>query len=432
MAKGPKFDDKVPVGRIFLALDNPRHEPVDSEPKAIARLCAKEDIYPLARDIAKHGINPLQRLALVPTDPAQSGSHASYTSAEGNRRICALKLLIDPELAPAKQRKAFTKLSEQWANPLKVVPAAIFDDVESVHLWLDRIHNGPQGGIGLKGWNAEQKQRFDGGGKNRAAQQLLDYAQTEDIITEQERSGKLTTVQRFLGNETFREMLGFEQISEEEGGRTRPKAEFDILVKRFVRDLIGKKRVHSRMNKNAIIAYARPLGSLSGVSNARIEAEALTGSGGKKSKRGRRKKPKKPDHASHVRYEEDIQNALQQLGNEKLLSLYHSICSVELDPHTPLVAVGVWSFFETLTACAGRNEGTSFDSFLSKAKLQTYGIASDNALRSAMTRTREYGNTTKHHKIAATFNGDQLNNDMIALKATIVKCIEEATSKTVP
>ena len=77
----------------------------------------------------------------------------------------------------------------------------------------------------------------------------------------------------------------------------------------------------------------------------------------------------------------------------------------------------------------GANSGTSFDSFLSKQRLQSFGIPTDQfgPLKSAVDRIREYGNITKHDKISATFNGDQLNNDMIALKGVILKCIAAAT-----
>ena len=428
MPNAPKSIDSVPVGRIFLRLDNPRHKPVETEPMAIARLCQEEAIYPLARDIAKIGINPLDNFGLVPVKGKTSGANASYISAEGNRRICALKLLNDPELAPANLRKAFKKLAADSVAP-STVPAKIFDDFESAKPWLDRIHNGEQGGIGRTKWDAEQKQRFDGGSKNKAAQALLDYAQTENMISEKERDGKLTTVQRFLGNDIFRDTLGFDQSTPDDVRRTRPKADFDILVKRFIRDLVNTKDVHSRMNKEDIIRYAHPLGSIPGVTATRIEAESLsTGTAGK-TKKNARKKPRKPEKVKHVQYEEEIFAALRNLGNEKLSSLYHSICTIELDPHTPLVAIGTWSFFETLTACAGRHDDTSIDGFMSKAKLVSYGFTSDTlSLRNAMIRIREYGNTTKHHRIAAIFNGDQLNNDMTALKSVILKCIEEAAA----
>jgi len=419
----------VPINRIFLYLENPRHEPMENEAQAIEYLCNEEDVHPLARDIAKFGLNPLERFALVAVG-GKSGTRQSYSVPEGNRRMCAIKLLNDPDLAPPKLRKSFQKLAQTW-TPIAEVPAVVFDTVEDVWHWLDRIHMGPQGGVGRKSWNSEQKSRYDGGNKNKAAQAFLDYAQAEGMITAEERKDRLTTAQRFLSNVVFRETLGFDQRNPDVVGRTRPKEEFDILAKRFVEDLIGNKNVTSRMNKNQIIGYARRIGSLPGVTNARIETETLnTELAPTKGPSRRRKTPKSPEKAKHVTYEDTISRALEGFGSEKLQSLYYSICSIELEKHTPIVSVGVWSFFETLTACAGRADGTSFDSFLSKAKLTSYGLGGDSKpMTEAIARVRAYGNTTKHHKVSATFNGDQLNNDMVVLKDVILKCIEEAVQK---
>jgi hypothetical protein len=424
----PQFVD-VPVGRVFLYLENPRHEPVETEPQAIERLCATEDVYALARDIAKFGLSPLERLALVPTGK-KSATSQNYVVPEGNRRMCAIKLLNDPDLAPAALRKPFEKLSQSW-SPIATIPGAVFESLADVRHWLDRTHNGPQGGIGRKAWNADQKARFDGGNKNKPAQAFLDYAEREKMITAADRKGKLTTVQRFLGNVVFKETLGFDQTNPDDFGRTRPKADFDVIAKRFVQDLVVGKNVNSRMNKNEITGYGRRMGTLEGLTGERIETESLASEPeAGKAKATRRKKPKKPEKAKHVQYEEMIFNALRSYGNEKLQSLYHSICSIDLDPHTPIVAVGTWSFFETLTACAGRNDGVSFESFLSKNRLQGFGIKGDLvSLRSAMERVREFGNTTKHHPLAAAFNGDQLHNDMNTLKEVILKCIQEAVKQ---
>lgn len=428
MAATHKNVDGVLVRNIFLSLSNPRHEEVESEQKAIERLCAKENIYALARDIAKIGLNPLERFALIPVDKRKAvGPAARYHVAEGNRRMCALKLLNDPDLAPPKLRKSFEKLAAS-STPIKAVPGAVFTDAEAVRVWLDRIHNGPQDGIGRKQWNAEQKTRFDGENKNKAAQALLDYAEQAGMLSAEDRAGKLTTVQRFLSNDVFRETLGFDQGNPDDVARTRPKAEFDVLLKRFIRDLVGKEDVNSRMNKDDIVRYARPLGSLPGVTTTRVEPEALLGARPGKKATTSKKKPGKPEKAKHVRFEESIQTALKALGNEKLSSLYYSICSIDLDPHAPIVAVGVWSFFETLTACAGRNDGVSFDSFLSKSKLKSMGIDKElTSLNEAMVRIRGGGNTTKHSKVSVLFNGDQLNNDVVALKDVILKCIAAAT-----
>lgn len=421
------FVDAVPLGRVFLQLDNPRHDPVKSEADAIAKLCDKEDVLPLARDIVRYGLSPLERFAMVPAGSKRRSSKpdTSYLVAEGNRRICALKLLNDPDLAPPTLRKSFEKLADGW-SVISVVPAAIFPSLEDVRIWLDRVHSGPQGGIGRKGWNADQKQRFWGGNKNRLAQMLLDYAESQGMINEDQREGKLTTAQRFLSNPIFRENLGLDTNNDEELNRNRPKVDFDTLIKRFVTDLIGGKAVNSRMNKDAIQGYARTLSSTNGISAERIESEPLAAIA--PTKRGPQRKPKKPKHAKTIQYEADIYAALKSFGNGKLESLYYSITAIELESHTPLVCIGAWALFESLTACIGRKDGTSFNDFFSKHRLNNdLGVPGDTrALRSAVSRISDYGNITKHHPIALTLNGDQLNNDMVALKDVILKCIETA------
>lgn len=423
------FVDAVSLSKIFLQLDNPRHEPVRSEADAIAKLCDTEDVLPLARDIVRYGLSPLERFAMVPVGGKKGAGKqsASYIVAEGNRRICALKLLSDPDLAPPALRKAFEKLADNW-TPIITVPAAVFNSPEEVRIWLDRVHSGPQGGIGRKGWNSDQKQRFWGGTKNRLAQMLLDYAESEGMITEEQRAGKLTTAQRFLSNPIFRENLGLDSSNDEELSRTRPKRDFDTLVKKFVADLVGGKAVNSRMNKDDIQNYARGLASTNGVSGDRTASEPVAGAVTPAKKRPRRK-PIKPKHARTIQYEDDIAAALKAYNNGKLESLYYSVTAIELESHTPLVCVGVWALFEALTACMGRNDNTSFNDYLSKQKITSLGMAGDSrALRSAIARVSEYGNITKHHPVALTLNGDQLNNDVIALKEVVLKCIDAAVA----
>ncbi|MBC7767456.1 MAG: hypothetical protein H7124_01575 [Phycisphaerales bacterium] len=425
MTKGIDYNDRFPLGRIFLALDNPRHEPAKSEAEAIAELCNKEDVLPLARDIAKHGLNPLERFGLIAKPRNRGGGPPTYHVFEGNRRMCALKLLNDPELAPQNYKKKFAEIAETAEYAFSSVPVAIFQDQETVDHWLERIHNGPQGGIGRLNWDADQKQRHYGGSKNRTGLALIDYAAGRGMITVDERAGKLTTVQRFVGNAAFKEQLGLDTSGPDGFARTRPKGEFDKLVKTFMRDLVEGSKVNSRMNSDKIKLYARSLAG--GASTRRVEPEALETTPSRKKAKS---KPVKPAKASHVEYEPDIGEALKKLRSEKLRSLYHSIATLDLEEHTPICSVGVWAFFETLTALAGRNESTDFCSYLSKQKLRDYGFAGDvTAYRAALERIKEYGNTTKHHPIAGTFNGDALNNDMRALTPVLLKIIEEAATK---
>ncbi|MGB9154774.1 MAG: hypothetical protein WCD70_17010, partial [Alphaproteobacteria bacterium] len=153
-----------------------------------------------------------------------------------------------------------------------------------------------------------------------------------------------------------------------------------------------------------------------------------TGGGNKKKK----KPPKKPEKPKNITYESEIHEKLKAIPSFKLEQIYYSLCSIDLENHTPLLSVGAWSFLESLTAKAGRNSTTDFHSFLSKEKLQGMGISDGQnmkSLRQAVERISGYGNTTKHHENSANFNGAQLVNDMDSLKEVICK-LAESTKKS--
>ena len=125
----------------------------------------------------------------------------------------------------------------------------------------------------------------------------------------------------------------------------------------------------------------------------------------------------------------DIYADLQALNIGKLTSLYYSMTFIKLDHHTPLIAVGVWSFLESLSALAGRKDGTSFASFWSQQWSKNNGVPSSGSKKeykgtlNALVRLQDAGNITKHDGKAATYDGDQLNNDLVVLKHVIRKSI---------
>lgn len=417
----------VSVDRIFLDPENPRHVPYENQAEVIEYLCRDEYVLQLAKDISIYGLNPLEILALIPIKEKKNS--ASYIVAEGNRRMCAIKLLNDPDLAPVRLRKDFQKLSERSIKITNVY-AVLFDDKPSVKIWMDRIHNGLQGGIGRKTWNAEQKTRDSGDRKNILAQLVLDYAQHNKFISVTDRKNKLTTVQRYLGNAHLREALGVDNSNLESLTITRPRQDFDILLKRFIKDLLSND-VNSRAKSKDILAYARSLGSTRGLSGERTAPDTQE-ENPSDDKNRRRTKPKKPNRPKHITYEKEISDKLKAIQSYKLESIYYSLCFVELEMHTPLLSVGVWAFFESLTAKIGRQSGTDFASFLQKSKLQAMGFTDNDRRKSitqAVKRLAEHGNTTKHHDTSANFNGEQLANDMDTLKDLICKLADESKPK---
>ena len=185
--------------------------------------------------------------------------------------------------------------------------------------------------------------------------------------------------------------------------------------------------MNSRSKAKKIEDYSRELGTTPGLLGARVAPESLSAKRPKGSRT--RRKPKKPLRPKHITYELEISRKLKAIPSYKLEKVYYSICEIGLEDHTPLISVGVWSFFECLTALCGRVPATSFPDFLSKDKLNKLGFLEREAvgsIRQALQRISIYGNTTKHHDKSANFSGEQLANDMDVLKELILKLADEA------
>lgn len=436
----------VSVDRLFLATDNPRHEEVDDEMEAIDRLCQSEDVEALARDIARYGTSPAERLIVYPVDASiefdDINKKTTFVVAEGNRRMCALKLLHDPDKAPARIRASIEKSSQSWEHVDEMDVVVILDQERRRH-WMRRIHDGVQGGVGRKPWNAEQKTRFSGSKRNIVAQLLFDYAVKQGMMTADDRRGSFSHMARLVGNELVADALGLDTSQvPEELMRNRSKHEFDILLG-AVLDEAFNKNLGSQARKAKIDNFARELHQLPGVTPARNEPELLEEPEPETSQEGGsngggddqtndqgngRNPPKPPQRPAYVRQEEDIYNALSETDSEKLKSLYFSICKISAKHHTPLIAVGIWSFLECLTASIGRADKMPFKDFLTKRWMTAEGLGQGrelNALIDAIARVASFGNVTKHHHVAANFDFAQLVNDMKTLSPVILACVNK-------
>ena len=251
-------------------------------------------------------------------------------------------------------------------------------------------------------------------------------AEKHNLISAADRKGKLTTAQRFLSNITFREALGVDASNIEDICRIRKEEEFERAVKAFVEDL-SKGDVNSRMNREKIVEYARKFPGRVGLSADKIHPVTITVEPMKKSKR--RRGPIKPAKLTHLTYSEKIHEALRTIPSYKLEKIYYSICKLELADYTPLLSVGVWTFIESLTSIAGRNENTDFYSYLSQQRIQSLCDMTKipaKVARQALKRISEYGNTTKHDSKGAMFNGEQLANDFDLIASIILKLSKEA------
>lgn len=452
----------IALDQLILATDNPRHEEVDNEAASIARLCATENIEVLARDISEHGINPAERLIIIPLDEDDLEDDATYIVAEGNRRVCALKLLTDPDLAPSSIRSKIENYSKQWKPITELDVVVITDEARRRH-WLMRIHDGAQSGRGRMQWKSEQKTRFTGGGRNAVAQSLLDYAQNEGILSSDERSGRLSHMTRLVGNPLVRDVLGLKtEDGPDELRRNRNKADFDLVLGELLEET-RTKSLGSQANKEKIDSFAHKLQNLEGLSHERLDVSetlpekpkdnsahdpdlSVDDESGENAKLEENEKleqneelaeakkpsrPRPPKRSYNLTWSQDVADQLEKLSAEKLSEIHWSICTVNAQKHTPLVAVGVWSFLDSLSRCAGAGDGNSFVSFWKAGRISQLGAARGEAaktMNNVLERLSKAGNNTKHDALSAHFDYRQLVNDWEVIIPLISKQLEAITS----
>lgn len=265
-AKTPLGDKMLPIHRLHLDPQNPRHEPLESDADVIAQLCNKELVAELAQDIARRGaLSPLDVLGVIPFE----GHPGHYIAVEGNRRTCALILLSDPSRAPTKALQDQIRRIAEKANVPRKVKVHVFADRRAAKPWIDLRHLGPQDGIGTRGWNPDQKTRAAGGNTktssraNTLALAVLDRLVHLGRLTPDQRAKvNLTTITRYLGTPGVRAILGLG--SGTDLVYTHVADEVDTALCQLVLDSItpktdGSFAVHSRSSSPDRLSYANDL-----------------------------------------------------------------------------------------------------------------------------------------------------------------------------
>jgi len=431
----------IPVDRIHLFDRNPRHGYIADPDKIIERLLDEEQVYELAKSIAERGeLNPLQLIGVIRIDDEADEGEPTYVVYEGNRRACAVMLLNDPDLAPAKWHKRFIKLAES-VDEIETIDGRVFEDQKVLNFWMANIHNRNQKGRGRKEWGPDEQHRFNPTKKYAIAFDLLERAEAIGLITASDRQGRVTTLQRFVGTDAIKAILKADDSNPQPGKVKfrRSKADFEKLLRLLITDLLGEKRITSRKNETEILEYASTLEERAGVAASEHadpeeedpEKEKDTESSGgdhtgeSKDNLDGKSSPT-PNQPFRIKQDKALTSAINSSGNDKLINLYHSLRIVSARKHPQLVAVGCWSLIETIAAVCGAKEGQSFTAFFSKGVLQNQlGLTKTQSgpITNAMASISQAGNTTKHDAISATFDEMQLINDMERVSPMLAKAL---------
>lgn len=356
----------VAIQRIYLDNNNARHEPIDNESAITAHLIVKEQVKPLARHIAQNGLSPLDRLAVIRHEVDKN----SFVVVEGNRRICAIKLLNNPEKAPNEgHRKFFREQAKLLKEPLNAIEVVIFPSREAARPWLALRHEGALNGVGMRGWDAIQKARHNMSSgvtttPNAQAVLLLDYAIARKLISDNDRKRiSVTTLTRFLSNPVFRNTLGLTSAGKLDV--EVPQPEFDRAVDRFLNDALDGKHsgVNSRTSKRQRQDYAHKLRGEGIAPSARLATpyplNSKTGEGGNYSDASdtnvakRVRNNKNPDHRRRVIPSDTV----IKIKNKILKRIYDELRGVDSVTHSFAAAYLLRAMIEQVMTVFCRENG---------------------------------------------------------------------------
>lgn len=204
---------KIDIAKISLDVRNFRHRNVTTERQAMELLLTDEKVHrvsELAQDIVDMGGLDPSSLLIVTDDPDNEGD---FIALEGNRRITALKTLINPEIAAGTPSAGiFKRLSPKFLALNINEVECVVESREQAFNWIKRKHYNAMGGKGVVSWNAIATARSDASEGKFArwmtALAFLEKRGKPDEYLFDGFAGKTTTVERVLGSPAIAAVLG--------------------------------------------------------------------------------------------------------------------------------------------------------------------------------------------------------------------------------
>ena len=146
-------EKRIPYDELLLDYNNPRLPEElqgSSQPQILEYLSDNAVLDELARSYVNNGFFQHEHLIVTPDD-------GSFVVLEGNRRLAALKILLeDDDAQEAEVRFALDDdLTEEIRSTLLELPAFVVEDRSEVRKYLGFRHIG-----GIKTWSAEAKARY--------------------------------------------------------------------------------------------------------------------------------------------------------------------------------------------------------------------------------------------------------------------------------
>lgn len=220
---------KIDINRIINYYENPRHETAQDEKDTLKKLfesVGSQYMLNLADDIKKNGLLSNQYIVVVYDNKIKK-----YIVYEGNRRIAAIKLLMNPiffDFLDNQTLNKAKKISNQLQSPINQVNCYVTNEEEAFFI-MERVHSGEDKGRGIKSWNSKEKDVFKVRRNNKKTlAYLIDfyvkkYFNNLDITS----IISFTTIQRIFGNKKVRSKIGLNILDE----KTFTKNRMQLILK---------------------------------------------------------------------------------------------------------------------------------------------------------------------------------------------------------
>jgi hypothetical protein len=235
------------IDELLLDEDNPRLGSVATQSQALEKIIELNPAHfrNMMLSIKDDGLDPGDSLYVIQAD------HEDYVVLEGNRRLSALKVLLNPDILEGTGVSDAVKASLVRAaagfDRAKVEPVrcVLFERREDAHDWIFRRHTGAADGEGRITWGRLEIQRFSGDhsvldiidfvGRN-ADYSAEEWNETRELI----ESNKSSNLSRLLESSVGQKFLGISVTKQ--GDEVVPMLSSDpvwvlAVLKRIIEDV---------------------------------------------------------------------------------------------------------------------------------------------------------------------------------------------------
>lgn len=218
---------EINIAELVNYFENPRHAIANSEEDTLKKLfeaVGNQYMLNLAEDVQKNGLLGNQQIVVVYSEDVNK-----YVVYEGNRRVAAIKLLLNPEWFGFLDRATIDKAKRigQLGGVPEVISCYVTDEQEAFFI-MERLHSGEDKGRGIKQWTPREKEAFK---VRQSHEKNLSYL--IDFYVKKHFAGldittilPFTTIQRIFNNREIKKQIGLD-ISNE---RTFTAARMQLVI----------------------------------------------------------------------------------------------------------------------------------------------------------------------------------------------------------